>query len=138
MALCHGNLSLVACRLGQIDEAHEHVLAALALYTELEDGWGVIRSLSYLGRIALAQNTMARPETVLAAALKQARAIRTPPLLLEPLIGVTDLLCHKGQYLEAALVLQYIMAHSTGNSLIAAESQSSACRHRVLCDARLA
>ena len=62
MALCHGNLSLVVCRLGQIDEAHEHVLAALALYTELEDGWGVIRSLSYLGRIALAQNTMAGPK----------------------------------------------------------------------------
>jgi tetratricopeptide (TPR) repeat protein len=115
MAVSLRHLAQVALLEGDASEARTIFEESLAIYRDLGDRGGLAASLTGLGMALTALGEYSDSWTQLRRALQITAEIGLPPLILSTLVGIGDLLLHRGQTNDGHELLSLVVQHPLSN-----------------------
>ena len=110
-AFALANLGEVHREMGEYAEAERLNLEGLAVFQEIGDRWGVANVLCNLGAIAQALGKRPASRRYFSQALEMAVELQAVPLILEALVGLSQLLFEEGKPVEALEMVAFVLHH---------------------------
>lgn len=108
---------------GNYEDAREHTEESLAISREVGDQWMIANNLGNLGKIHLGLGDAVTAERHFREALGIALAINTPPLMLEILPGIAQVVMQRGENTYAVSLLALSLHHPASYNEIEYQAQ---------------
>lgn len=104
-------LGNIEFRSGDYEGAGQHYADSLSLYHQIGDSLAIATNLASLARIEMAQGEIVRSRQHLLESMQQGIALAAPPIILDSMVGIAELLTRQGNLTTVLRLAALIIDH---------------------------